>query len=281
MERARRRAPGNVTFVRGDVGRLPFADESFDIVLSLNGFHAFPNKKAAYAETFRVPKWGGVFCGRFYIRGENGLVCQQAVYPQWLFTPPYETLACSLVLMAVLFLMIWAAVALAPMSIACQGFGKEKGIVILPGSSWAFHGEEIPFTPFGLKKTPYGRILLGSLRAREVTMLDLYMPMIQQPTPASVIRAENITGPVLLISSKMDTMWPSEASVLQIMTRLREQRFSYPYRHLSYHHGSHLFVPMELSAAKFFRGDRGKHKEPGRQARMDSLEKTLEFVSQW
>ena len=177
--------------------------------------------------------------------------------------------------------LVNAVVAVAPMSIACQGFVKEKGIVILPGSSWAFHGEEIPYTPFGLKRTPYGRILLGSLRAREVTMLDLYMPMIQNPNPASVIRAENITGPVLLISSQMDTMWPSEASALQIMRRLREQRFSYPYRHLSYEHGSHLFVPMELSAAKFFRGDRGKHKESGRQARMDSLEKTLEFVSQW
>ncbi len=36
-----------------------------------------------------------------------------------------------------------------------------------------------------------------------------------------------------------------------------------------------------LPAARFFRGDRGKYKERGRKARMDSLEKTLEFVSQW
>ncbi len=31
----------NVRFLRGDVGALPFADGSFDVVLSLNGFHAF------------------------------------------------------------------------------------------------------------------------------------------------------------------------------------------------------------------------------------------------
>lgn len=110
-----------------------------------------------------------------------------------------------------------AVVAVAPMSIACQGFMKEKGIIILPGSSWTFHGKEIPYTSFRMEKTPYGRILLRSLRAREVTMLDLYMPMIQNPNPDSVIRAENITGPVLLISSKMDTMWPSEASARQVM----------------------------------------------------------------
>lgn len=34
----------NITFLQGDVGALPFEDESFDIVLSLNGFHAFPDK---------------------------------------------------------------------------------------------------------------------------------------------------------------------------------------------------------------------------------------------
>ena len=40
----------NVTFVQDDVGALPFEDGSFDVVLSMNGFHAFPNKEAAYAE---------------------------------------------------------------------------------------------------------------------------------------------------------------------------------------------------------------------------------------
>ena len=36
---------------------------SFDTVLSLNGFHAFPDKEAAYRETFRVLRPGGTFCG--------------------------------------------------------------------------------------------------------------------------------------------------------------------------------------------------------------------------
>lgn len=36
-----------------------------------------------------------------------------------------------------------------------------------------------------------------------------------------------------------------------------------------------------LPQIKFFKGDRGKNKEGGHNARMDSLEKTLEFVSRW
>ena len=68
QEKALRLALSNVSFRQGDVGALPFADESFDIVLSLNGFHAFPDKDAAYRETFRVLKPGGTFCGCFYVR---------------------------------------------------------------------------------------------------------------------------------------------------------------------------------------------------------------------
>jgi len=177
--------------------------------------------------------------------------------------------------------LVNAVVAVAPMSTVCQGFAKGKGIQLMPGSSWSFHGREVPYTPFGYEKTPYGTILWKSLKAREVAMFDLYLPLVEKPVPEAEIKVENITGPILLISSKMDTMWPSEPAAERIMERLGEKNFPYPYRHLSYDCGSHLFVPMELSAAKFFRGDRGRYKEPGRKARMDSLEKTLEFVSQW
>ena len=62
---------------------------------------------------------------------------------------------------------------------------------------------------------------------------------------------------------------------------LKEKNFPYLYQHLSYDYGSHLFVPMELRSTKFFKGDRGKNKENGRRARMDSLAKTLELVLKW
>lgn len=177
--------------------------------------------------------------------------------------------------------LVNAVVAVAPMSTVCQGFTKNRGIVIAPGSSWSFHGEEVPYSSFGLEKFPLTHVLGKSLLAREVTMADLYEPLVEHPNPEAVIRAEAITGPILLISSKMDTMWPSELAAAAIMKRLKEKAFAHPYRHLSYAHGSHLFVPMEVRLTRCFRGDRGKHREPGRQARMDSLEKTLAFVSLW
>ena len=84
----------NVSTIRGDVGNLPFEDESFDIVLSMNGFHAFPNKDSAYAETNRVLKKGGKFTACFYIKGRSRitdfLVSAILAKKGW-FTPPFET----------------------------------------------------------------------------------------------------------------------------------------------------------------------------------------------
>ena len=84
----------NVTFRQGDVGALPYADGVFDIVLSLNGFHAFPDKEAAYREVFRVLRPGGTFCGCFYVKGEQKRTdwFVRHIYEKTgFFTPPYET----------------------------------------------------------------------------------------------------------------------------------------------------------------------------------------------
>lgn len=98
MATAQRRAQveglTNVRFQQGDVGSLPFENDSFDLVLSLNGFHAFPDKEAAYRETYRVLKPGGTFCGCFYVKGENRRTdwfVNNLYTPKGYFTPPYET----------------------------------------------------------------------------------------------------------------------------------------------------------------------------------------------
>ena len=67
---------------------------AFDVVLSLNGFHAFPEKEAAYREVFRVLKPGGTFCGCFYVAGEQKRTdwFVRHIYEKaGFFTPPYET----------------------------------------------------------------------------------------------------------------------------------------------------------------------------------------------
>ena len=94
QEKASRLNLNNITFQQGDVGALPYENGTFDVVVSLNGFHAFPDKEAAYREVFRVLRPGGTFCGCFYVKGEHKRTdwFVRHVYEKiGFFTPPYET----------------------------------------------------------------------------------------------------------------------------------------------------------------------------------------------
>lgn len=85
-----------VKFIQGDVAALPFADNFFDLVLSINGFHVFGDKKAAWTETRRVLKRDGIFCGCMYVKGENSrtdFFVKNFCEPNGFFSPPHETLA--------------------------------------------------------------------------------------------------------------------------------------------------------------------------------------------
>lgn len=84
----------HITAMQGDVGNLPFEDGHFDIVLSMNGFHAFPDKTKAYTETNRVLKRGSKFIGCFYLKGESritDILAEKILAKKGWFTPPFDT----------------------------------------------------------------------------------------------------------------------------------------------------------------------------------------------
>ena len=96
LEQAKKRFDGyaHIQCIQGDVSNLKMADESYDIVISMNGFHAFPDKKKAFQETWRVLKPGGIFIACFYIKGKSKrtdwLVNHILSKKGW-FTPPFQT----------------------------------------------------------------------------------------------------------------------------------------------------------------------------------------------
>lgn len=98
MARAEQRAENmgmkNISFVQGDVGKLPFENETFDLVLSMNGLHVFPDKDKAFSEIFRVLKKNGIFCGCTYIKGEckrTDWFIDKIYVPKGYFNPPFDT----------------------------------------------------------------------------------------------------------------------------------------------------------------------------------------------
>ncbi len=84
----------NVKFMQGDVGNLPFEDGSFDVVMTMNGVHVFPDKEKAWTEMTRVIRPGGMLTGCYYIKGElkrgDWLVRIILSRKGW-FTPPFDT----------------------------------------------------------------------------------------------------------------------------------------------------------------------------------------------
>lgn len=61
-----------------------------------NGFHAFPDKEAAYRETCRVLRKGGIFCGGFYVTGVRAGTdrwIRNAYERGGFLTPPFESLS--------------------------------------------------------------------------------------------------------------------------------------------------------------------------------------------
>jgi len=57
----------SLTFVRADIARIPFADNSVDAVHAGAAIHCWPAPKEAAAEIFRVLKPGGTYCGTTFL----------------------------------------------------------------------------------------------------------------------------------------------------------------------------------------------------------------------
>ena len=98
LEQARMRfaehSVNNVKAIHGDVSKLPFEDKSFDIVLCMNGVHAFPEKEKAYREIRRVLKQNGKLLACFYIRGESkisDMLVKTVLEKKGWFNAPFET----------------------------------------------------------------------------------------------------------------------------------------------------------------------------------------------
>lgn len=84
----------NIKTMQGDVGAMPFDDDSFDYILCMNGLHVFPDKDKAYSEILRTLKQGGELLACFYIAGEQkiaDLLAKTVLTRMGWFTPPFDS----------------------------------------------------------------------------------------------------------------------------------------------------------------------------------------------
>lgn len=99
-------------------------------------------------------------------------------------------------------------------------------------SAWTFNGEALNYL-----EIPYvaiGPALRGeSLKATEIALQGL------ADSSASIIQVEDISGPILLLSAKDDSIWPSKYMSDKIVIRLSAHNFKHYYQHFSFEGGHH------------------------------------------
>jgi dienelactone hydrolase len=151
-----------------------------------------------------------------------------------------------------------AVAAFAPSAVVFQS--------IAPGfprtSSWTRGGIELAYVPYGAR--PEGG-----------TLADIYRVGLRDSAAvaAAVIPAERIVGPVLLLSGRDDTLWPSTTLGDMIVTRLRAHGFRHAVEHVAYEHAGHLISSIRTDDVT----SRGGTAEGNSAAQRDGQRRFLEF----
>lgn len=112
---------------------------------------------------------------------------------------------------------------------------------------WSFKGKALPYTPYTVRKT---NVLKVYLKAKEFNILDVNTG--KKITPDSVIPVERINAPILMFSTRTDTVWPSTESCEKMCERLKEKGFAYEYKHVAFEHMSHMMIEYCGKAIKYF-----------------------------
>lgn len=121
---------------------------------------------------------------------------------------------------------IKAVVVGSPSSAVWQGFDTHNYSSVAP--TYLLDGKAVPYVPYDTSN-PF------------VSIFDLYQRSLAG-LPAhqdAIIPVENINGPVLLLSGKTDTLWPSTTMADQVITRLDAKKFPYAHEHIAYQNAGH------------------------------------------
>ena len=116
-----------------------------------------------------------------------------------------------------------------------KGHKKDKG----PSgtSCWSYKGEELPYAPYKARKFNILKMFMEEKEMHIITF-NREKDIISQ----SMIAIENIKAPVLMLSSKNDTVWPSYESSVYMEKKFTEINYLYPHKHVAYESMSHALL---------------------------------------
>ena len=103
-------------------------------------------------------------------------------------------------------------------------------------SSHTWRGKPVPWVPYDFSDKA---AMVGCDETAACSKMYEHSLKQEQRARDALIPVEKIRAPILLLSGKADSMWPSTAMADLIMRRLREGNFPYDYRHVAYENAGH------------------------------------------
>jgi dienelactone hydrolase len=162
---------------------------------------------------------------------------------------------------------IKAVIAAVPSSVVWQGINFADYTSVK--SSFSLNGQPVAYLPYDTSAAFTG---VFDLYQRSLKFADQH--------PEAVIPVERIGGPILLLSGRADSLWPSSAMADQVIARLDARGFRYPHRHIAYPDAGHAgaIPPSEGGPAPSAYNSLGGTTEGNAAARADSWTQTLAFL---
>lgn len=151
---------------------------------------------------------------------------------------------------------IRGVIAAVPSSVVFQGIGGKRV------SSWTSKGKELPFVPF----PDYDWSKIVNAQYRKVYQLALEQ---REFVERASIEVEKIHGPILILSGKADSMWPSSVMGEMIVQRLSARHFKHWYRHYAYEDAGHTLNDSYMMGGTI---------EGNRKAKTDAALRIQEFL---
>lgn len=139
---------------------------------------------------------------------------------------------------ASMFSDISCVIARVPSYFVSEGL-KGKGRKKLPSgtSCWSYRGKELPYATY---KSRAFHILKMLIDEKEMHIITFNRD--KKVIPESLIPIEKIKAPVLLLSSKNDSVWPSYESGIYMEKKFIESGFPYEHKHVAYENMSHALL---------------------------------------
>ena len=156
--------------------------------------------------------------------------------------------------------------------------GIKKGVLHARHSSWIYRGTEIPYLKFSWSSML--QFATKMLLNEEGALAWLYNKVtVDSDTAEAVITVDKINGPILMLSSNADAIWPSKIYSETIMEMLEKANFKYEYKHCTYEKSGHLLT-LPYQAIPSLRGFGGETVSCAK-ASVNSWNETINFLKKW